>query len=109
MGALKSLFPHSRRATLMRMTSHDAAAVIQNESLDFVWIDGAHDYEEVSEDLAIWFPKLRSGGILAGHDYFLAGMLDVNRAVHEFFSRHPASDGTLHVAPYSFFWQKSYN
>ena len=39
------------------------------EGVDFVYIDGLHDYESVKEDIHDWFPKLHSGGILCGHDY----------------------------------------
>jgi len=41
----------------------------KNESLDFVYIDANHADPYVSEDIRIWFPKLRKGGIMAGHDY----------------------------------------
>ncbi len=39
-----------------------------DESLDFVFIDAAHDEDSVSRDLAAWWPKVRPGGIMAGHD-----------------------------------------
>lgn len=57
-------------------------------SLDFVYIDAQHHYEAVREDLALWYPKLRVGGLFAGHDY-LDGEVDgdrfgVKRAVDEF-------------------------
>ena len=45
---------------------------IEDESLDFVYIDARHDYCSVAEDMALYWPKLRQGGILAGHDYMLA-------------------------------------
>lgn len=40
---------------------------------DFVYIDGDHSYEAVSEDLRAWWPLVRSGGILAGHDWIPDG------------------------------------
>lgn len=52
-----------------RMYSVQAAARIANHSLDFIFIDARHDYCGVKEDLDAFYPKLRPGGILAGHDY----------------------------------------
>jgi len=71
------------RTTILRMLSVDAAAQTPDESLDFCYIDANHRYEGISVDLELWWPKVRSGGILAGHDY-LAMELGVNRAVTEF-------------------------
>lgn len=56
-------------ATLLRMTSLEAAAQVPDASLDFVYIDGNHQEPFISQDLAAWAPKIRPGGILAGHDY----------------------------------------
>lgn len=54
---------------LMRMTSIEAAAQIPDGSLDFVYIDGNHLFPHVLADLCAWTPKVRSGGVIAGHDY----------------------------------------
>ena len=42
---------------------------IGEESLDFIYLDGAHDYENVKLELPLYFKKVRPGGVLAGHDY----------------------------------------
>lgn len=44
-------------------------SLIANESLDFVFIDCDHKYSGIKQDLYNWFPKIKSGGILCGHDY----------------------------------------
>jgi hypothetical protein len=49
--------------------SIDAVKQIEDGSLDFVFIDGNHVYEYVVEDIAEWSKKVRSGGIVSGHDY----------------------------------------
>ncbi|CAF3208982.1 unnamed protein product [Rotaria sp. Silwood2] len=52
-----------------RNFSHLAAKEIKNESLDFIYLDARHDYVGVAEDLQSYWPKLKPGGIMAGHDY----------------------------------------
>jgi len=51
---------------------------------DFVFIDGAHDYENVKADIEAWLPRVRIGGVLAGHD-FAPGYGGVKQAVRELF------------------------
>ncbi len=68
----------------MPMSSEQAAQSFADESLDFVFLDSSHRYEDVVRDLSQWFPKLRLGGVLAGHDY-QPGWPDVVRAVDDFF------------------------
>lgn len=46
-----------------------AAAHFADASVDFVFIDADHVYERVHEDLLAWLPKIKPGGIIAGHDY----------------------------------------
>lgn len=54
---------------LVKAFSVDAAKQIENESLDFVYIDAAHDFLNVTQDIYHWSQKVRSGGIVAGHDF----------------------------------------
>ena len=49
------------------MTSVDASKIIEDNSIDFIYIDANHI--DVATDLKCWFPKLKEGGIIAGHDY----------------------------------------
>lgn len=85
--ALALLEPMRDRLTVVRETSVDGAAAVPND-LDFVFIDAAHDYESVKTDLETWTPKVRSGGIVSGHDYYTVknGPMPsgVVRAVDEF-------------------------
>lgn len=57
------------RATIIRRYSTDAANLHQDGSLDFVYIDGNHSIDNVIADLAAWTPKVRTGGLIMGHDY----------------------------------------
>jgi predicted O-methyltransferase YrrM len=67
-----------------RMTTNEAVHLFKDESLDGVFIDADHSYEAVKLDIQNWMPKVRKGGILAGHDYTSAWP-GVIRAVDEIF------------------------
>lgn len=55
--------------TPIRMASVDAAKTYSDESLDVVFIDAGHSYEAVKADILAWYPKVKRGGYIAGHDY----------------------------------------
>jgi hypothetical protein len=83
------------RSAVWRATGSEAAKRLAPESLDFVYIDARHTYEAVLEDLADWFPLVRPGAIVAGHDYndghFAQGIHGVRSAVDEFFGQRRIS------------------
>lgn len=56
-------------ATIIRKFSAEAAHDVPDGSLDLVYVDGNHVYDAVLEDLTLWAPKVRSGGLVSGHDY----------------------------------------
>lgn len=73
------------RCTLVRKFSVDAARDFTDGSLDFVYIDAAHDLQSVVTDIATWSRKVRPGGIVSGHDYIkapLPSLMHVPQAVH---------------------------
>lgn len=49
--------------------SWEGANKYEDKSLDFVFIDADHTYESVSKDISAWLPKVKPGGIIAGHDF----------------------------------------
>jgi len=53
------------------------------DNLDFVYIDGNHDYEFVKKDIELYYPKVKKNGVIGGHD-FITNYLGVCRAVVEF-------------------------
>jgi len=52
------------------------------EKLDFVFIDGNHDYDNVLADLHHWYPQIKNGGMILGHDF---GRASVQNALRDFF------------------------
>jgi len=72
----------------MRMTSEKAVTYFKDETLDFVYIDANHSYESCKQDIALWWPKVKKGGIFSGHDYLNEelpeGSFGVKRAVDEY-------------------------
>ena len=85
----RRLAPFGDRSAVWRQTSIEAADRLARGSVDFVYLDARHSYEGVTEDLQAWFPLVRPGGLMAGHDYndgvFVEGVHGVRSAVDEFF------------------------
>eukprot|EP00741_Cyanophora_paradoxa_P009025 tig00001437_g8738.t1 len=81
------------RVAAVRKFSVEAAKQFEDGSLDFVYVDGRHDRAGVDEDLAAWYPKLKKGGLFAGHDYVDglvdAGEFGVRSAVDAFAQKLP--------------------
>ena len=69
----------------IKMDSVSASKMYEDNSIDFVFIDANHEYDSVKEDISVWFPKVKVGGVIAGHDYE-NGWIDVDKAVNEFFA-----------------------
>lgn len=74
----------------IRKLSVEGSKDFSDKSLDFVYIDAGHTYEEVMDDLIHWTPKVKDGGSIGGHDYYQHSggnkdMEGVKKAVDEFF------------------------
>eukprot|EP00933_Yihiella_yeosuensis_P082378 TRINITY_DN9622_c0_g1_i1.p1 TRINITY_DN9622_c0_g1~~TRINITY_DN9622_c0_g1_i1.p1 ORF type:complete len:421 (-),score=57.98 TRINITY_DN9622_c0_g1_i1:82-1344(-) len=70
--AAKMTQPFRNRATHILQTSKEAAHWVRRESMDLVFLDGDHRLESVASDIQAWWPTVRPGGILAGHDFALS-------------------------------------
>ena len=111
--AMKSIEGYENRAVMIRTDSYTASGIFQDERLDFVYIDANHAYDYVKDDILNWYPKVKKGGYLMGHDYiamdwyndpnfmangkdkhiyaangFYFGVFGVNPAVDEFCKEH---------------------
>jgi predicted O-methyltransferase YrrM len=78
----KNIEPISNIVSYLKMNSVEGSKLYEDETLDFVFIDASHEYENVKNDIINWYPKVKIGGIIAGHDY-IGG---VKKAVDEFFT-----------------------
>lgn len=77
---------------IIRKTSMDAVADFEPESLDFVYIDGNHDFEFVVNDIIQWAKIVRHGGMLAGHDYRPEGRERIPIPFHIIQATHAYTD-----------------
>jgi predicted O-methyltransferase YrrM len=79
---LEKMKPFGERFIFHRKTSDDAVSLFEDESLDFIFIDGIHTYEQVLKDCENYWPKLKPKGLFCGHDF--NGIQQVRDAVQEF-------------------------
>ena len=80
--AHNKLSVHAGKVDFRCISSKQFASSINDKYLDFIFIDGDHSYAGVLQDLVMYWPKIKDGGIFAGHDALLP---DVNRALRDFF------------------------
>ena len=85
---VKAKFSGDSRVEILREFSADAVNYFADESLDWVYIDANHGYEAVKEDLRLWWPKVKKGGMFSGHDYAVRPSFGVVQAVNEFLLEH---------------------
>lgn len=92
-----SILEHFKKNTQDLLDSGRLLLAVQDHRIpidcspDMVFIDGSHDYEDVYADVSQWWPKLRAGGLLCGHDYYRP---DVTQAVKELVSEYRLVSGT---------------
>ena len=91
-----SKFKDNQIIKKIKQTSDNAINLFENESIDFIYIDGCHQYEYVKKDIENYFPKIKHGGIISGHDYEMSGrtfhIRGVKKAVDEYFKKPPLSN-----------------
>lgn len=69
--------------SFIKETSADASTYFEDNTLDFVYIDGNHAYEYVIKDIKVWRPKVKEGGVIGGDDFCIK-FPGVCRAVTEY-------------------------
>jgi predicted O-methyltransferase YrrM len=99
---------------ILRMTSMEAVNDFRDGGLDFVYIDGNHEFDFVMEDLISWGRKVKRGGIIALHDYYRFRKAGVVEAVDTYTKAHQVNEWficdylmRINKEPeYSVFWAK---
>lgn len=71
--------------TIIKDTSKNAANQFPNSSVDFMMLDAGHTYKDVTNDLNVWYNKIKPGGSISGDDYGINAFPGVTKAVDEFF------------------------
>jgi len=88
-----------QRGIIWQARSIEAAVIVVDHYFDFVFIDADHRYEQVQQDIQAWYPKVKVGGLLCGHDYDgkndRRGIWGVKRAVDEAFGDRVLTDRGL--------------
>lgn len=69
--AKQVLSNYAEKTVFIRKFTKDAVQDVPND-VDFVYVDARHDYCGVEEDILLYWPKVRPGGVMAGHDYLTA-------------------------------------
>lgn len=77
---------------IIRKTSMDAVRDFQDNTFDFVYIDGNHEFDYVMEDLIAWGRKVKSGGIIGLHDYYRFRNAGVVEAVDTYTKAHQINE-----------------
>lgn len=70
---------------IIKDTSKNAANQFSNSSIDYIMLDAGHSYEDVTNDIKIWYNKIKPGGIISGDDYGGSYFPGVTKAADEYF------------------------
>jgi hypothetical protein len=74
------------KVELIRKSSKDAVLDFEDESLDFIFIDAGHEFDDCYNDITIWYPKVKKNGFIIGHDFYNSACMGVSKAVLKYFS-----------------------
>jgi len=104
--SVKALFDNNEEVQIIRIKTEDLLNCIPNNHLDWVYIDGNHQFEYVLKDLQVFSQKVKKGGIICGDDYDRGKEepYPITEAVNEYLKEGTCS--LLWVKNHQFFLQK---
>ena len=80
-------FENFQNVNILDLNSFDASSNYEDNFFDYIYIDAEHTYEAVTNDLNVWYPKLKKNGTLFGDDYYWReedDTLSLHKAYQEF-------------------------
>ncbi|MCL5018764.1 MAG: class I SAM-dependent methyltransferase [Candidatus Pacearchaeota archaeon] len=83
----RKLKKYKGKYTLIEKMSEQAVNEIP-DNLDFVYIDGNHEYKYVKKDIELYYKKVKDGGVFGGHDFLGLNFNDVRNAVIDFLKKY---------------------
>jgi len=89
---------------LIRADSIEASGGFRDETIDFIFFDGAHDYEKISAEIDAWLPKTKKDALVAGHDPSFPG---IRQAVSEKFQDFTIIESTTEFSTSNFSYRLS--
>lgn len=93
---------HKDKAKIIEEDHKEASKKFDDESLDFVFVDNYTNHKEIIDSLETWYPKVKKGGLFAGHDTHLNV---VKLGIAEFRERNKI-DNTISFFDKTFIWRK---
>jgi len=81
---IRNITPVAQHIRALRMPSVEASRWFPDRSVDFIMLDGDHNYDGIRDDISAWLPKMKVGAMMTGDDY---GWPGVKRAVDETFGK----------------------
>jgi len=101
----QSISAMGNKFKLLKMKSFDAANMFENEAYDFVFIDGDKSSKNMLTDLTLYAPKVKQGGVIAGHDI---GFKSVSVAIQAWARGNNIDFNTIHIIEnQSWYWIKT--
>jgi hypothetical protein len=70
--ALEKMARWKDKIVVLKNWTSEARHAVPDGSLDYLYVDARHDYCGVMQDLVQWWPKVKVGGLICGHDYVFA-------------------------------------
>lgn len=71
---LENIRPVRHVITPLRLTSLAGATKFADGEIDFLMLDGDHNYDAIKADIDAWLPKMKKGGVISGDDYLWPGV-----------------------------------
>jgi len=86
--ARRVLGRHGDRSVIVKSLSFDAAEGFSDGQVDFIMFDAGHRFTGFALDIIRWWPKVRPGGVIAGHDYWRRYRYEVMDVANAFCVEH---------------------